>query len=183
MDIFCETLVKRKFTPKDRNKIKLLFATLLICSVIFILVIPALMLANGLAYITTISLIAYGVIIFFVWRALKAMQLEFEYIIVNESLDVDQIVAQKKRTRLLSLDLKTVEQAGRYSKGQFEGRPFDTVIHAEKNLDGHENFYLLLSHPTARRTLVIFTPNEEMLASLHKALPRQVSKTLPSSLA
>ena len=183
MDIFCETLVKRKFTPKDRTKIKLLFALLLICSVIFILVIPAIVLANGLAYITTISLLIYGLIIFLVWKKLKSMQLEYEYIIVNDTLDIDMIVAQKKRSRLLSLDLKTVEAAGRYQRGQFEGRPFDTVIHAEKNLDGHDNFYMLLSHPTARRTIIIFTPNEEMLGVLHQTLPRQISKTLPASLA
>ena len=156
---------------------------MLICSAVFILVIPALALANGFAYITTVSLIVYGVIIFFVWRTLKAMQLEYEYIIVNNTLDFDMIVAQKKRSRLLTVDLKTVEEAGRYQKGQFEGKPFNTIIHAEKNLDGHENFYITLSHPTERRTLIIFTPNEDMLAALLKTLPRQIAKTLPASLA
>lgn len=183
MDVFSETLVKRKFNKQDRKKIKLLFATLLICSVVFILVIPFLALINGLAYITTVSLITYGIIIFVVWRTLKKMQLEYEYIIVNDTLDIDEIVAQKKRTRLLSIELKTVEAAGRYTQGQFEGRAFETVIHAEKNLEGHENFYITLSHPTARRTLLVFTPNEVMLSALHKTLPRQVEKTLPATLA
>ena len=183
MDIFSETLVKRKFNKKDRNKIKILFATLLICSVVFIIVIPFLALMSGIAYVTTVSLITYGIIIFSVWRTLKKMQLEYEYIIVNDILDIDEIVAQKKRTRLLSIELKTVEAAGRYTQGQFEGRAFETVVHAEKNLEGHENFYITLSHPTARRTLLVFTPNEAMLSALHKTLPRQVEKTLPATLA
>ena len=183
MDVFSETLVKRKYTPKDKTKIKILFATLLCCSVIFILVIPFLALTSGLAYITTASLAIYGIIIFVVWRTLKKMQLEYEYIIVNDTLDVDMIVAQKKRSRLITIELKTVEAAGRYTQGQFEGRAFETVIHAEKNLEGHENFYITLSHPTARRTLIVLTPNEAMLSALHKTLPRQIEKTLPSSLA
>ena len=183
MDVFSETLIKRKYNKKDKNKIKLMFATLLICSVIFILVIPFLALMSGLAYITTASLIIYGIIIFAVWRALKKMQLEYEYIIVNDTLDIDEIVAQKKRSRLITVELKTVEDAGRYTQGQFEGRAFETVIHAEKNLEGHENFYIILSHPTARRTLIVFTPDELMLSALHKTLPRQIEKTLPASLA
>lgn len=182
MDIFTETLVKRKFTPKDKSKIKLIFASLLISSVVFILVIPFLALTNGLAYITTVSFAVYAVIVFAVWRKLKSMQLEFEYIITNDSMDVDKIVAQKKRSRLISFDLKTVEEAGRYVSSSFEGRNFDTTIHAEKNLEGHDNFYILLSHSTHRRTLVVFTPDENMLSALLKTLPRQVAKNLPSSL-
>lgn len=182
MDVFSETLVKRKFNKQERKKIKILFATLLICSVVFILAIPAVALMLRVGGIITVSLIAYAVIIFLVWRTLKKMQLEYEYIIVNDTLDIDEIVAQKKRTRLLSLELKTVEAAGRYTQGQFEGRAFETVIHAEKNLEGHENFYITLSHPTARRTLLVFTPDEPMLSALHKTLPRQVEKTLPATL-
>lgn len=182
MDIFSETLVKRKFSPKEKNKIKLIFTAMLISSVIFILVIPFLALINGLAYISTISFVAYAVIVFAVWRTLKSMQLEFEYIITNDSLDVDKIISQKKRSRLISIDLKTVETAGRFTEASFEGRSFDTTIRAEKNPLGHDNFYILLSHPTHRRTLLVFTPDEKMLSALLKTLPRQVSKTLPSTL-
>lgn len=184
MDVFSETLVKRKFNKQERKKIKILFATLLICSVIFILVIPMIaMFVFKVGGVVTVSLIAYAVIIFLVWRTLKKMQLEYEYIIVNDTLDIDEIVAQKKRNRLITIELKTVEAAGRYTKGQFEGRAFETVIHAEKNLEGHENFYITLSHPTAHRALLVFTPDEAMLSALHKTLPRQVEKTLPASLA
>lgn len=183
MDVFSETLIKRKYNKQDKNKIKILFATLLICSVIFILVIPFFAIGMGLAYITTVSLALYGIIIFVVWRVLKKMQLEYEYIIVNDTLDVDMIVAQKKRSRLITIELKTVEAAGRYTHGQFEGRAFETVIHAERNLEGHENFYITLSHPSARRTLLVFTPDEPMLSALHKTLPRQIEKTLPVTLA
>lgn len=183
MDVFSETLVKRKFNKQERKKIKILFATLLICSVVFILLVPAVALLLKVGGIITVSLIAYAVIIFLVWRTLKKMQLEYEYIIVNDTLDIDEIVAQKKRSRLITIELKTVEAAGRYTKGQFEGRAFETVIHAEKNVEGHDNFYITLSHPTAHRTLLVFTPDEAMLSALHKTLPRQIEKTLPASLA
>ncbi len=182
MDIFSETLVKRKFSPKERNKIKLIFAAMLISSVIFILVIPFFGLINGLLYVSLISFAAYAILVFVIWRTLKEMQLEFEYIITNDSLDVDKIISQKKRSRLISLDLKTVEAAGRFTESSFEGRNFDTTIRAEKNPLGHDNFYILLSHPTHRRTLIVFTPDERMLSALLKTLPRQVAKSLPSTL-
>ncbi len=183
MDVFCETLIKRKFSDKDRSKIKLLFALLVITSVIFIIVIPFLCLTRGIAYISTVSLAIYGLIIYLVWRTLKAMQLEFEYIITNDCLDVDKIIAQKKRSRLISIDLKTVESVGRYTASEFEGKTFDTEIRAEKNPAGFENFYITLSHPTHRRTLIVFTPDEAMLSALSKSLLPRIAKTLPANLS
>ena len=64
MDVFSETLIKRKFNKQDRKKIKILFATLLICSVVFILGIPAIALMIRMGGIITASLIAYAIIIF-----------------------------------------------------------------------------------------------------------------------
>lgn len=183
MDVFTETLIKRKFTPADRKKIMMLFISLIASSILFIIVIPLLALGNGLPYITTASFIVFAILVFVIWRILKGMQLEFEYIITNDTLDVDKIIAQKKRARMISLELKTVEQAGRFTESSFEGRTFDCTIRAERNPIGHENFYLLLSHPSQRRTLIVFTPDEKMLAALHKTLPRQVAKNLPATLS
>lgn len=179
MDIFCETLVKRKLSEKDKQKVKTYFAALVSSSVLFIIVIPFVMMKNGIAYVSTISMLFFGLIVFLIYRALKNMQLEFEYIIVNDTLDIDKIVAQKKRTREISIELKTIEEIGIYDQNKFKGSSFNNTIRAEKNLSSNENFYIIVPHNNLGRTLVVFTPDKRMHEALKKTINPRLVRTMP----
>lgn len=179
MDVYSETLVRRRLSTKERRRVSLLFFLLIAGSILFILLLPLYLMSHGIAYLSTVSMLTFAVLVFFVWRMLRKMQQEFEYIITNGTLDVDRIVAQKKRTRLISLELSEVEEFGLYRKGAFEGRGFDCILHAERDPAGDGNFYLLMHHPSLRRTLLVFTPDDAMLSALRQGLPRRMQKDLP----
>lgn len=181
MDIYSETLIKKKLTSKEKKLVKLLFAVILLSSFVFILAIPFCAWAIHLPIIMYASLAVFGIILFIIWRKLKSMQIEYEYIITNDILDFDMIVCEKKRSRLLSLDIKTVEEIAPFDKNVSEER-FDEVFHVEKKEDGYENFYLTVSHPKLKRTLIVFTPDARMLEALKKTLPPRLARTLPNSL-
>ena len=181
MDIYSETLIKKKLSSKEKKLVKMLFALILISSFVFILVIPFFAWAIHLPILMYASLLIFGVMLFLVWRKLKTMQLEYEYIITNDVLDFDVIVSEKKRSRLISIDIKTVEEIGAFDKNLSEER-FDEVFHVEKKEDGYDNFYLTLSHPKHKRTLIVFTPDARMLDALKKTLPPRLARTLPNSL-
>lgn len=183
MDVFSETLIKRKYTPKDRKKIISLFITIIVTSILFIIILPLVAMYLRIPFGSFISMAIFGVIVFLIWRALKNMQLEFEYIVVNDTLDIDKIIAQKKRNREISLELKTVEEIGIFDEKRFVGRTFDFTLRAERDPLSHENFYMLLSHPNLKRTLIVFTPDEKMIRSLHKTLNPRVAKNLPDTIA
>ena len=68
MDIYSETLVKRKLTKKVKQSVLLIFITLILSSILFILVIPALALLSGLAYVSTASLIIFAIMVFFIFK-------------------------------------------------------------------------------------------------------------------
>jgi len=180
MDVFVETLVKHKLSQDDRKKVVALFVTLIISSILFILVIPMLALSSGLAYISTVSMLVFAVIVFVIWRVLKSLQLEFEYIVTNFSLDIDKIIDKKKRARLISVDLKTVEEVGVYKPSAFVNSSFNHQVHAERDSNGVGNYYLIVYHPTHKRTLIVFSPDDRMLEALESTLPRQISKNLIS---
>lgn len=182
MDIYSETLIKKKLTSKEKNLVKLLFALILISSFVFILVIPFFAWAIHLPILMYVSLIVFGVMLFLVWRKLKSMQLEYEYIITNDVLDFDVIVQEKKRSRLISIDIKTIEEIAPFKKGTIREESFTTVFHVEKKEDGYDNYYLVVSHPTHKRTLVVFTPDANMLEALKKTLSPRLARTLPNSL-
>ncbi len=179
MDIFVETLVRRKFTEKDKNKIMAIFVCIVASSVVFVLAIPFFCLTHGIAYISTLSMLIFGLIVFLCWRALKNMQLEFEYIIVNDTLDFDKIIAKKKRERIVSVELKTVEEIGIYDGGKFRNSSFGAEFHTERDTQSRYNYYLIFPHTQYKRTLVVFTPDEKMLEALRQTLPRQLLRTLP----
>ncbi|MBQ8337693.1 MAG: hypothetical protein IJY33_00950 [Oscillospiraceae bacterium] len=179
MDIFVETLVRRKFTAKDKTKIKTIFVILVLSAVVFGAMIPFYLLTHGIAYLSTISMLFCGLIIFLCWQTLKKMRLEFEYIIVNNSLDFDKIIAQKKRERIVSLDLKTVEEVGVYDSAKFRSSNFGAEFHAERDTESRCNYYLIFPHTEFKRTLVVFTPDDRMLDALRQTLPRQLVKNLP----
>lgn len=182
MDIYSETLIKKKLTSKEKNLVKLLFAGILVSSFVFILVIPFFAWAIHLPILMYVSLLIFGVMLFMVWKKLKNMQLEYEYIITNDILDFDVIISQKKRSRLISLDIKTIEEIGTYNKNTVSEERFDEVFHVEKNEDGYENFYLTVSHPEHKRVLIVFTPDQRMLEALKKTLSPRLSRTLPNSI-
>jgi len=179
MDIYSETLVKRKFTSKDKAKVKKLFSLLIFSSLFFVVIVPAIILKSGLAYLTTVSLIIGAVIIIGIWLTLKKMLIEYEYIITNDTLDIDKIIDKKKRQRQISFEIKLVEEIGIFNEKAFESKSFDMIVRAEKKLDGDENFYMTLYHPQHNRCLVVFTPDEKMLDALSKTLPPRIARTIP----
>ena len=64
MDIFVETLVRRKYTEKDKKKIMTCFFLLIASATIFGLLIPFYLLTHGIAYLSTVSMIICGLILF-----------------------------------------------------------------------------------------------------------------------
>jgi len=178
MDIFVETLVRRKFTPGDKKKIMALFVSLILGSIIFILVIPGILLANKIAYLSTLSMIIFAVMVFVIWRKLKKMNIEFEYIITNDTLDFDKIIDRKKRERQISIDIKSVEEIGFYDANKFKGAGFNYILHAERELSGIGNYYIIVPHPKLKRSLIVFSPDDRMLEAHSKTLPRQLVKSI-----
>ena len=177
MDVLVETLVRRKLTAEDKKKVKLIFFTIIFSSFLLVLVVPILLMSQGIAYLSTASMLLFGVVLFLCYRELKKMQLEFEYIITGTNLDIDKIIDKKKRLRLISFDLKTVEGIGIY-KHNFEGQAFEKVIHAERDLRGENNYFITLNHPKYSRVLIVFTPDERMIDGLKKTLPRSLLREL-----
>ena len=178
MDIFVETLVRRKFTAQDKKKIIALFVSLILGSIIFILVIPAILLSNKIAYLSTLSMIIFAVMVVLIWRSLKKMNIEFEYIITNDTLDFDKIIDKKKRERQISVDIKTVEEIGYYNPEKFRGAGFNYILHAERELSGIGNYYIIVPHPKLKRSLIDFSPDDRMLEALTKTLPRNLVKNI-----
>lgn len=160
MDMFVEQIIYRK---KTKSQVAL---AVLIMALTSILVVMAFLLLGSLALMLMLPL-GWGM-----WWLLSGMNIEYEYCITNGDIDIDRIVARRKRERVVSVSLKKLDSAGRYEPEKWQGRQVDRTVFAAVS-DKEEGLYYF-SYRSKKRgyTLVVFQPNERVMEAFVKALPR-----------
>lgn len=163
MDIFCEYIIKKKPTVKDRVKqLGIILLALLLCEIIFIF--------NNFLFGLGLLLIAgviYGAVILF-----KRTNLEYEYILTNSILDIDKIFAKSSRKRVESIDFKCVEVFGKADEA-----PSSQAKEIDYSGDiTADNVYFFEIFKNGERNRIYFQPNQKILENLHKVAPKVVAK-------
>ncbi len=112
------------------------------------------------------------------WWLLTGMNIEYEYCITNGDIDIDKITARRKRERVVSVSLRKLETVGRYEPEKWKERGVDRVVVAAPS-EKEEGLYCF-SYRSKKRghTLVVFQPNERLLAAFEEGLPRLLQKDL-----
>lgn len=162
-DIFKEQLVARKRTLKD-----IFFIVLIIISAIILLFI-------AIPFLGGFFLIGAALIIFGAYWFIQSFNIEYEYILTNNELDIDKITNKSKRKKILSVSVKD----------------FDVMAHVEDNNHAHEfngfdkvidyssgeiksNTYAAMFNYKSQKVKMIFEPNEEILKSIFHYIPRKL---------
>ena len=165
VDTFVEQIVQKKKTGKEIAVVVAVafgFAVVAVATWLFFpivgMIAPILLFGAG-----------YGA-----WWLITAQNVEFEYCVTNGDIDVDQIIARRKRKRIVSVSSKKIEAAGRYDAARFQGRAFDRVVMAATSPKAEGLYYFTYYSKKRGRTLVVFEPNERVKAAFGEALPRLV---------
>lgn len=167
-DIFIEYLVKRQKTPQTTVlKILIVLAAILICA-------AAMLFGGVLGSLSILApLLAVGAI-YGAYYLITSMNVEYEYSVTNGELDVDQIIAQRKRKRLVTVNCKEVEAFGRYKPAEHQGKSYQTKIIACDNIASPELWYCVVRLKQSGQTLVVFNANQRMLDGIKPFLPRPI---------
>ena len=153
MDNYAEQIVKRENTSSESTKkIGIIAAVIIICIIL------------GLVFIFTI-----GTFISLIALILAAGAVYGSYIL----LDVDKIIAKKKRKSLISIDLTKLEGFGKYSEN-IEEKDGQTLVISSDNIASHE-YYADVKHDDYGDVRLIFAPNEKMLNAIKIYLPRNIN--------
>ncbi len=165
MDVFIEHLVKKRSTTVDTlKKIGIVIALLVVilaCFFFFALLGPlAVLLIFGGCYA------AYWLI--------SGMSIEYEYILTNGEIDVDKIIAQRKRKRLVTVSAKTFESFGPYQAAEHLHRNYDSRILACESEDSDGTYYATFHHNILGHCLLVFNPDERIVKGVQSFLPRTV---------
>lgn len=158
MDTYLEFIIRKKYTF---GKIVLLIFLYTLASVlsvgVFLVAItsPVVMQLSGFL----IALLFFGV-----WLLHKKLSVEYEYILTNDELDVDRIVAKRSRKRLVTVSVKNFDEFGQVEDNSIfkRKREFKVVLDASIGKDSINRCYATFYNKHGDRMLLIFNPTSKM---------------------
>lgn len=160
MDTYAEQLVIKQTNSSDQmKKFGIIAGGILITGLLIFVTI----------YYMPIAIIAAAGAAYGAYWLLTGMNIEYEYIVTNGSLDIDKIIAKRKRVTLLSVDVKEFTDFGSYvsHNDNFEG----TTILA---VGDEEPYFADFKNEQYGMARLIFSPNEKILQCIKPYLPRTI---------
>jgi len=167
-DVFIEYMVKQQKTIKTAI-LKILIA---VGTIIFALAMFALVFSQVLWVFSFLAVILAVASFFGAYFLVTSLNLEFEYSITNGEMDVDKIIAQRKRQRLMSIKWRNVEGFGKYKPSEHIGKSRAQKIFACDSPKSDDLWYCITRVPQKGQVLLVFNANEKMLMAIKKYLPK-----------
>ena len=94
---------------------------------------------------------------------------EYEYLVVNGEIDIDKILAKKRRQKLITIKTGDFTEFGKYSDEIKSGN--ETVIWAVgTSSEELQTFYGDFEHPTYGKCRLLFSPNVKVLREIKMGL-------------
>ncbi len=171
MEIFIEEMVKKS---KNGAYYARLLGIGVLCAFFVVLFMGVLMpLFPSLAPIIFLATVGtlYGT-----YYIAASGELEFEYSLVNNEIDVDKIVNRKKRKRITTANLRALDSFGTVKNPEFAGYLRDAGVkklYACRDKNAVDVFFLVYSENTVKKML-IFSPSEKMIDIIAKYNPKKV---------
>jgi len=164
MDVFMEKIVRKQKDIKDH----LITAAVIIAALILMFLalnfIPPQL---SLFFIVGIGYISYLLI--------TTRNIEYEYAVTNGDLDIDKIIAQRKRKRIFSANCKNFEIVAKVKSHHYtpQYKNFKNQMNCASSLNGDGVYFIALQYNN-EQTVVYFEPTEKMLNSFKTYIPRKV---------
>ncbi len=170
MDVFKEQIVRKLSSRNDKiSKVFIMIAAVALAMGCFMLTFGTQLMMFGLLFA---ALVLYGGYYF-----VTNLDVEYEYILTNGDLDVDKIIAQRKRKRLCTLKVTAATEFGPLSDSSNTSGA-QTYVKASADDASQTDYFLRVNHKSLGDTVLIFTPNEEMLEEIMPYIPRNIARNI-----
>lgn len=158
-DFYTEQLVKRqKAASASVMKVALIILTVL--SVLLVFTIP-------FGIIGPVIMIVLDVILF------RSMDVEYEYLFVNGSLDIDKIMAKSRRKKLFSMEITDLELMAKSGSAELRSYQGLKGIDYSSGNAGADTYELIVTGKGEKKK-IIFEPNETICEGMKMMAPRKV---------
>jgi hypothetical protein len=101
------------------------------------------------------------------YKLFMKYDLEYEYIYLNGEIDIDKIIAKSDRKRIITVKCTDFEKFGIYdaNDSQIKNIQVDKSFNFSSNT-GAKQYYAVLKHREFKKTLIIFEPEERIIADM-----------------
>ena len=166
MDTFFEQIV----SIKKSGKIIAIFLSVWV----FAVAVSLLLILSGIVGpLTPILVIAIG---YGAWWLTAKLNVEYEYIVTNGTMDIDKIINKASRQRVSSFELGKVERVEKYNEHLLQNVKKENVVFACNKND--PNAYLIVaSKEDTKVNYIVFTPSEKLQNAIKKSLPKFISNS------
>ena len=163
MDIFIEKIVQKR---KDAKEYLIIFGVIVATLFLMLLVL------NFIPGMSLFFLVGLGYIAYLL---ITTRNIEYEYAVTNGDLDIDKIIAQRKRKRIFSANCKNFEIVAKVKSHHFSNhyKSFKNQMNCASSLN-NDNVYFIVLNYNNEQTVVYFEPSEKMLKSFKTFIPRKV---------
>ena len=172
-DFYSEKLVAK--IPTWKTVLAKTGIVLAAAAVIVFAVMTLFTLRSAFGYFFAFVVVGAGYGAYYLVRILNT---EYEYIIVNDSMDIDKITAKASRKTLLTVDLHTVEEYGEADERAFsrlKDMDFAKVQDFTSHVQAPGRWYLIYSD-NGNRSMLFLEPNDKMLSGFRMFAPGAIRK-------
>jgi hypothetical protein len=168
MEIFIEQIVKKSDGTNEMMKKVGVGALTAFGLFVTILLFPIL---------REMGLLAMAGVIYGGYLLITALNVEYEYILTNDELDIDAIIARRKRKRLVNIKLKSVDDFKLYNRANFSKDKTGKFIDASAGEKSELKQYVFdYNSQKSGKVQVIISPDERTLKAIRTYLPRAIKR-------
>lgn len=115
-------------------------------------------------------------ILFLAYKLSAKLNIEFEYIITNGTLDIDKIINKSSRKRILSLELSAVSRIEKYNPAMLSSINAKSLTFA-CNTNDPEAYLLVAEMEGKGAYYLIFVPDERIRTAIVKFVPKYIANS------
>ena len=164
-DTFVEELVVRK-----NNILNLLF-------MVGLVIVALVVICAAFLFLSTIFPAVLVIAVCGVYIGFKFQGVEYEYSFTNGDLDIDKIMAKRKRKRLVEINHKQVKVMAPYTM-EFESETKDYQVSQIVDASAHKNaagrWFLIYEDQDAKCTFVVFQPSKRLRDAMRKYMRSRI---------
>ena len=170
---FVEQLIRKKKTAKDVVLLIGLWALAFLVATALLYVAFGLTAQSGNSTPVALAILLAVGAFALAFRLSGRFHVEYEYSAFEGELAIDKIVAKRKRTRVVQVAAKKIEQLSPIAaRGEVTGN-IDRVVMAAPS-EAEATWFVTYSGKKNGRTLVLFAPSDDFFAELYKDQTREV---------
>ena len=168
-DIFIEYMVRRRSTITVKlMKVGVVVLSLIVGIALFVL-------SSMIEALSFLSLLLLAGALYGAFVVVTSMNVEFEYSLTNGELDVDKIVAERKRRRLTTMRCRDVTGFGRYQEADHKSKTYQNKIIACDDVHSDDVWFFAYPDKLKGETLLVINISDRMMSGLKPFLPRHLS--------